>query len=249
MSSYSVGNYFYDFINLPKVISSIYFIRYFLTSTLIFNIFYNYYLILKRIISKQLHTNNIYLITLNKDKCDYSRKKVDMNYIKKLVDIDNESNVDKYILLEYVLTDTSEYKDGILDGYYLMLVKVNDMNMYILKDYITNFEYYLNKFILNSDKMTFGDLYLEYNVVLSNSNKVDISRFVNKLLGPDKLYHNYLNFENNKLKLKDLWNVYCLYTNNLELMDNKSNDMIIVNGADVVDFDCIGKYYRCDDFI
>jgi len=176
---------------------------------------------------KYIHIKNIYFINLEND---YLIKQIDINIVRELLKFkeDKINNHNNYILVKYHLSNTEKYKKGILNGDYILLINCKFYNLYILLEYLYNFDYYLKKCINDNSYMTISEQYLQ-SIFITENNNVDITHFYNQLLGPDKLFHKFLSLMDNDINVEKLWKIYNLYNQVTDFEQQKLNKLVLVD--------------------
>jgi hypothetical protein len=226
---------------LLHFLTFIYKIQFYIITNPYFKKFYEYYTYIVGI--QYVHIKNIYFINLEND---YLIKKIDLHIVRELLKfkedkIDNQNN---YILVEYNLSNTEKYKKGVLNGDYILLVNCKFHNLYILLDYLCNFEYYFKKCMNDENYVIIGETYLQSNFITENNDNIDITHFYNQLLGPDKLYHKFLSFIYNDIMVENLWKIYNIYN-----CVKDKNDKEKLNKLVLVDYNIEEKTLNINDYI
>lgn len=218
---------------------------------------YHYYNPVKNII-----VNEIYLINID-NELSYKRKvsndflkTLKINYFQNNIDNHNSNTYlkNKYLLINYTLKfnylykyqykfDKQNYIYNLNGNYYILFdLYKNDISLFnYIYDYIYHFNIDHFKSNIYSNKgIELLDCIIKYNYKDNIDNNdyhdktIDITSFIQKLLGPDKNYHNNIFSNLVKYKVKLIYNIYnILYNNDISIskqnIDENKLKLIIKN--------------------
>jgi|688.fasta_scaffold424539_1 hypothetical protein len=226
--------------------------------------------------SKLLNVNEIYLINLSQQS--FYKRKVSNDFLKilKINYFDDSSKAihnlnsnknnlylqNKFLLINYNLKFNYLYKFRYnkdrnlynLNGNYYILYDLENINNndFGLFNYIYDYIYHFNLNYFKSNLYTNKGIELLECVFVNNNeqyNQIDITSFINKLLGPDKNYHNNFFNKLNKYKVDILYKIQYILNNKID--DNINNIFSNLNHSKFIlkDFDFEEKEYLFNDYI